>query len=69
MTVAIDDTLSRRRGKKVWAAGWFHDGSAAGPAQTCYGNNWVIAAIVVRLPFVNRPVACRAGEAGDQGHH
>src|SRR5215831_3203315 len=50
-TVVIDDTLFRRRGKKVWAAGWFHDGSATGPAQTCYGNNWVIAAIVVRLPF------------------
>ena len=60
VTVAIDDTLFRRRGKKVWAAGWFHDGSAAGPAQTGYGNNWVIAAIVVRLPFLNRPVAVPA---------
>jgi hypothetical protein len=30
ITVAIDDTLFRRRGKKVHAAGWFHDGSAAG---------------------------------------
>jgi hypothetical protein len=57
VVVAIDDTLFRRRGKTVWAAGWFHDGSAAGPAQTGYGNNWVIAAIVVRLPFLNRPVA------------
>jgi hypothetical protein len=57
VVVAIDDTLFRRRGKKVWAAGWFHDGSAAGPAKTGYGNNWVIAAIVVRLPFPNRPVA------------
>jgi DDE superfamily endonuclease len=60
VTVAIDDTLFRRRGKKVWAAGWFHDGSAADPAQTGYGNNWVIAAIVVRLPFLNRPVAVPA---------
>ena len=60
VVVAIDDTLFRRRGKKVWAAGWFHDGSAAGPAQTGYGNNWVIAAIVVRLPFLNRPVAVPA---------
>jgi len=24
VTVAIDDTLARRRGKKVWAASWFH---------------------------------------------
>ena len=57
VTVAIDDTLFRRRGKKVWAASWFHDGSAPGPAKTGYGNNWVIAAIVVKLPAVRRPVA------------
>src|SRR5712691_1005483 len=48
--VAIDDTLFRRRGKKMRAASWFHDGSAPGPAKTGYGNNWVIAAVVVRLP-------------------
>jgi hypothetical protein len=28
-----------------------------GPATTGYGNNWVIAAIVVKLPMVKRPVA------------
>jgi hypothetical protein len=38
VVVAIDDTLFRRRGKKVWAAAWFHDGSAQGPAKTGYGN-------------------------------
>ena len=57
VVVAIDDTLARRRGKKVWAASWFHDGSAPGPAKTGYGNNWVIAAVVVRLPMISRPVA------------
>jgi hypothetical protein len=57
VTVAIGDTLFRRRGEKVWAASWFHDGSALGPAKTGYGNNWVIAAIVVKLPAVRRPVA------------
>ena len=57
VVVAIDDTLFRRRGKKVWAASWFHDGSAPGPAKTGYGNNWVIAAIVVKLPAVRLPVA------------
>ncbi len=45
VVVAVDDTLFRRRGKKVWAASWFHDGSAAGPAKTGYGNNWVVAAV------------------------
>jgi DDE superfamily endonuclease len=57
VTVAIDDTLFRRRGTKVWAASWFHDGSAPGPAKTGYGNNWAVAGIVVRLPMVSRPVA------------
>jgi len=52
----IDDTLFRRRGK-VWAASWFHDGSAQGPAKTGYGNNWVVLAVRVRLPMVSRPVA------------
>ena len=56
VTVAIDDTLFRRRGKKVWAAGWFHDGSGAGKDKTGYGNNQVIAGIVVTLPMVSRPV-------------
>jgi hypothetical protein len=54
--VAVDDTLFRRRGKKVWAASWFHDGSGAGKDKTGYGNNWVIAGIIVTLPMVSRPV-------------
>jgi hypothetical protein len=57
ITVAIDDTLFRRRGKKVHAAGWFHDGSAAGRVKLGFGNNWVVVAIVVTLPFCTRPVA------------
>ena len=55
--VAIDDTLFKRTGRKVHAIGWFHDGSAKGPHRVGLGNNWVIAAIVVRLPFCSRPVA------------
>src|SRR5487761_1782264 len=55
--VAIDDTLFHRRGPKVHAASWFHDGSALGKTKVGYGNNWVIVAIVVRLGFLDRPVA------------
>ena len=55
--VAIDDTLFKRTGRKVHAIGWFHDGSAKGPRQVGLGNNWVICAIIVRLPFMSRPVA------------
>jgi DDE superfamily endonuclease len=57
VAVAIDDTLFRRRGKKIWAASWFHDGSAQGPAKTGYGNNWVVLAVIVRMPMIARPVA------------
>jgi hypothetical protein len=35
----------------------FHDSSAQGAPKTGRGNNWVMAAIVVRLPFTSRPVA------------
>ncbi|MCA1672432.1 MAG: transposase [Actinobacteria bacterium] len=57
ITVVVDDTLFRRRGKKVHGVGWFHDGSAAGQVKLGFGNNWVVAAIVVTLPFGTRPVA------------
>jgi DDE superfamily endonuclease len=55
--VAVDDTLFRRRGKRVHGVGWFHDGSAAGQLKLGFGNNWVVAAIIVTLPFCARPVA------------
>ena len=55
--LAVDETLMRRRGSKVFAASWWHDGSAAGPTKIGYGNGWVVLAIVVTLPFGKRPVA------------
>jgi hypothetical protein len=55
--VIVDDTLFRRRGPHVWAAGWAHDGSARGKNKIGYGNTWVVAAIVLDLPFLRRPVA------------
>ena len=61
--VAIDDTLFHRRGPTVHAASWFHDGSAVGKTKIGYGNNWVILAIVVRLGFLERPVALPVGFA------
>jgi DDE superfamily endonuclease len=36
--VLIDDTLFRRRGKRVWAASWFHDGSAQGLRKQATGT-------------------------------
>ena len=57
VTIAVDDTLFRRRGRTVHAVGWFHDGSATGQVKLGFDNNWVVAAIIVTLPFVSRPVA------------
>jgi DDE superfamily endonuclease len=58
VTIAIDDTVFRRRGRTVHAAGWFHDGTAPrGQRRLVWGNNWVIAALVVTVPWSTRPVA------------
>ena len=57
VAVAIDDSLFKRTGRKMHAIGWFHDGSVKGPRQIGLGNNWVICAIIVTLPFLTRPVA------------
>jgi DDE superfamily endonuclease len=56
VTLAVDDTLYRRAGKKVWAAGFFHDGSATGDRQVGYGNTWVVVGVVANLPMSRRPV-------------
>jgi len=63
--IAVDDTLFHRSGRKVHAAGWHHDGAAKGPRgnKIAWGNNWVIAAIVVTLPFSDRPVSLPAAFA------
>jgi hypothetical protein len=57
VTVAVDGTFFRRWGKKVAQARWAYDGSAQGGKKIAFGNTWVIAAIVVRLPACSSPVA------------
>jgi hypothetical protein len=55
-TVAVDDTLFKRRGKKVFGAAWQHDGAATGERQLGRGTCFVVVGIVVELPFLTRPV-------------
>jgi hypothetical protein len=60
LTVAVDDTLFRRCGRRVHAAHWGYDGSlkvAGGNRKLSRGNTFVVAAVVVSLPFLGRPVA------------
>jgi DDE superfamily endonuclease len=56
--VAVDDTLMRRSGRRVAGAAWQYDGARKGPKgqQTSWGTCFVVAGIVVTLPFVDRPV-------------
>lgn len=56
LDIAVDDTVFKRRGKKVYGAAWQHDGSATGAKKTGFGNNWVVLGLLVPLPFLDRPV-------------
>ncbi|MEU1569520.1 transposase [Streptomyces mirabilis] len=56
LTVAVDDSLFKRRGKKVFGAAWQHDGAARGPKPVGRGTCFVVAGLVVELPFLARPV-------------
>lgn len=59
--IAVDDTLFTRSGRKVAGAGWHHDGSlkTKGPrdSRVRWGHCWVVAAIVVDLPGLDRPLS------------
>jgi len=65
VVIAVDDTLFHRSGGKVHATAWHHDGAAKGPKgnKVAWGNNWVIAAVVVTLPILDRPVSLPVGFA------
>jgi len=56
VTVAVDDTLFHRYGKKVHGARYQHDGSAKGRDGIGRGTCFVIAGIVVAVPFLARQV-------------
>jgi hypothetical protein len=57
VVVALDDTLFKRWGRQVvHHAFWTHDGAAQGKSKIGRGNRWIIAGIVVRLPFCTAPV-------------
>jgi hypothetical protein len=59
--IAVDDTLFTRSGRRVAGTGWHHDGSlktkGARGTRMRWGHCWVVAAIVVDLPGLDRPVS------------
>ncbi|MFD7713732.1 transposase, partial [Streptomyces sp. NPDC059786] len=56
LTPAVDDTLFKRSGKKVFGAAWQHDGAAKTPRAVGRGTCFVVLGMIVRLPFLARPV-------------
>ncbi len=57
LVVPIDDTLTKRRGRKVFGCFWHHDATAnSSKGSLAWGTNWVTAGINVKLPFLERTV-------------
>ena len=51
--VAVDDTLARKRGLKVFGVGMHHDPllSSRGKAITNWGHSWVVLGVIVQFPL------------------
>jgi SRSO17 transposase len=51
--IAVDDTLARKRGLKVFGVGMHHDPllSSRGKAITNWGHSWVILGVIVQFPL------------------
>jgi FOG: Transposase len=58
--LVLDDTLARKRGKKVYGAGMHHDPLIS--SRNCklvnWGHNWIVLCVLIRFPlWPNRPFA------------
>jgi hypothetical protein len=56
--MAVDDTLFRRSGRKVFAAGWHFDGDAKAGRSVQFGNLFVCLGLLVPLPGLGERVVC-----------
>lgn len=58
--LALDDTLARKRGLKVYGAGMHHDPliSTRKVALTNWGHSWVILGVIMRFPFASERYYC-----------
>lgn len=58
--LALDDTLCRKRGLKMFGTGMHHDPllSSRGKSITNWGHSWVVLGVIVELPFRRRHYYC-----------
>lgn len=57
LVAVVDDTIARKSGKHIWGANVHHDPLGYVPNALCFGHNWVVLALVIRVPLVQRDVA------------
>ena len=57
VVAAVDDTIARKSGRHIWGANVHHDPLGFVPNALCFGHNWVVLAILIRVPLLQRPVA------------
>jgi hypothetical protein len=58
--LALDDTLARKRGLKIFGVGMHHDPllSSRKTRLVNWGHNWVVLGVVLRFPFVKDKYFC-----------
>ena len=58
--LALDDTLARKRGLKMFGTGMHHDplASSRNKAITSWGHSWVMLGVIVAFPFRNGHYYC-----------
>jgi hypothetical protein len=71
--LVVDDSLFKRRGRKVFGTSWHYDTAATGHRRTAWGNCWVVVGVLVQLPFaahrqVCLPVLARLWQPRQPGH-
>jgi len=59
LVIGIDETLERRKGKRIKAKGRYRDAvrSTQNRVVTCYGLKWICLMLIVPLPWSPRPWA------------
>ena len=57
--IVVDDTIERRKGKKIKAKGCYRDAvrSTEKVVVKCFGLKWVCLMVIVPLPWCQRPWA------------
>ena len=57
--LAVDDTLARKRGRKIFGVGWHHDPLLKNvKANTSWGHSWVVLGVMLRFDFLSHRTFC-----------